>query len=124
VSRARVGFQLAVALVCVAKAQALSISAPAAKAFDVTASRYQFDPAQIEVEEGDRVLLRLRSVDGPHGIAIKGVKAKAQILEDGTVVTLEFVAPKAGLFDFTCNEYFGPGHTRMRGRLVVKPKAS
>jgi len=107
---------------CITSAGALARSTTGTKVFDVTASRYRFEPALIEVEQGDRVVLKLRSVDGPHGIAIKGVKAKASIPEDGSVVTLEFVAAKAGRFNFACNEYCGPGHTRMRGSLVVKPK--
>lgn len=107
---------------CITSAGALARSATGTKVFAMTASRYQFEPALIEVEEGDRVVLKLRSVDGPHGIAIKGVKAKASIPEDGSVVTLEFVATKAGRFNFTCNEYCGPGHSRMTGSLVVKPK--
>jgi len=107
---------------CITSAGALARSATVTKVFDMTASRYRFEPALIEVEEGDRVVFKLRSVDGPHGIAIKGVKAKASIPEDGSVVTLEFVAGKAGRFNFTCNEYCGPGHSRMTGSLVVKPK--
>ena len=107
---------------CITSAGALARSAAVTRVFDMTASRYRFEPALIEVEEGDRVVLKLRSVDGPHGIAIKGVKAKASIPEDGSVVTLEFVAAKAGRFNFACNEYCGPGHSRMTGSLVVKPK--
>ena len=78
---------------------------------------------EVLVEEGDRVVLRLRSADGPHGFAIKGFKAKASIPEGGAFVTVEFVAGKAGQFPFTCNEYCGPGHFQMKGRLVVKPRA-
>jgi cytochrome c oxidase subunit 2 len=102
---------------------ALARVPPAAvRVIEVTASRYQFDPSVIEVEEGQRVVLELHSTDGAHGIVIKGVKAKASIPEDGSSVTLEFVAKKAGTFAFACNEYCGPGHLRMKGRLVVKPK--
>jgi cytochrome c oxidase subunit 2 len=122
VKQSRLSSVFALAVSCAASAGALAPSGPASKVIDVTASRYRFEPAQIEVEEGDRVVLRLRSVDGPHGIAIKGVKAKAQIPADGSVITLEFVARKAGLFEFACNEYCGSGHTGMRGSLVVKPR--
>lgn len=118
----RVGLLFLIGTACFTGAGVLARSTPPARVFDVTASRYQFEPALIEVEEGDRVVLRLKSVDGPHGIAIKGVKARASIPEDGSLVTLEFVARKAGRFEFACNEYCGPGHSRMRGRLVVKPR--
>jgi cytochrome c oxidase subunit 2 len=105
---------------CVTGAGALARTAPATRVIDVTASRYRFEPARIEVDEGDRVVLRVRSVEGPHGLAIKGLRAKASIPGDGSVITLEFVARKAGVFEFACNEYCGPGHAQMRGSLVVK----
>lgn len=112
-----------IATSCLPSAGALARTSPAIRVVEVTASRYRFEPALIEVNEGDRVVLRLRSVDGPHGIAIKGLKAKASIPEGGGFVTVEFVAGKAGPFPFVCNEYCGPGHFQMKGRLVVKPKA-
>lgn len=123
--RGRAGLVFLLGTSCLSSAGALARTSPATpnRVFEVTASRYRFEPALIEVEEGDRVVLRLHSVDGPHGIAIKGQKAKASIPEDGSLVTVEFVAGKAGVFPFACNEYCGPGHSRMQGRLVVKPRA-
>ena len=40
------------------------------KTVDVIASRFKFEPAIISVVEGDRVRLRLHSVDRTHGIGI------------------------------------------------------
>ena len=121
-NQSRLRWALVIVTSCVTGAGVLARTVPAAKVIDVTASRYRFEPAQIEVEEGDRVVLRVRSIDGPHGLAIKGFKARASIPEDGSVVTLEFVARKAGVFEYACNEYCGPGHAQMRGSLVVKAK--
>jgi len=89
------------------------------KTVDVTASRFQFEPATITVAEGDRVRLRLHSLDRPHAFAIKAFRVKALIPRAGEAITVEFVADRAGSFDFTCAEYCGTGHARMRGRLVV-----
>jgi cytochrome c oxidase subunit 2 len=89
---------------------------------DVTASRFQFDPATITVAEGDRVRLRLHSLDRPHAFAIKAFRVKALIPRAGEAIIVEFVADRAGSFDFTCAEYCGTGHARMKGRLVVVAK--
>jgi cytochrome c oxidase subunit II len=89
------------------------------KMIDVTASRFQFEPATISVAQGDNVRLRLHSADGTHGFAIKAFRVKALIPKVGEAVTVEFVADQEGTFDFTCSEYCGTHHAAMKGRLVV-----
>jgi cytochrome c oxidase subunit 2 len=86
---------------------------------DVTASRFEFEPATISVVQGDTVRLRLHSADRSHAIAIKAFGVKALIPSGGETVTVEFVADRAGTFPFTCSEYCGTGHSRMKGTLVV-----
>jgi cytochrome c oxidase subunit 2 len=65
------------------------------------------------------VRLRLHSADRTHAFAIKALRVKTLIPSAGEAVTVEFVADRAGSFDFTCAEYCGTGHARMKGRLVV-----
>ena len=89
------------------------------KDIDITASRFLFDPATITVAQGDRVRLHLHSIDRAHAFAIKGFRVKALIPKAGEAVTVEFVADRAGSFDFTCAEYCGTGHSGMKGRLTV-----
>ena len=62
------------------------------KTVEVIASRFKFEPAIISVIEGDRVRLRLRSVDRTHGIGIKAFRVKALIPKAREGVTVEFVA--------------------------------
>ncbi|SRR6266851_7855453 len=90
-----------------------------AKVFEITTSRYRFEPAILEVTEGDRVVLTLHSADTTHGIAIPEFKVKATVPKGGAPVTVEFMASKAGTFPFACSEYCGSGHRQMKGRLVV-----
>jgi plastocyanin len=40
----------------------------ASRSFDITASKYRFDPEVVEVEQGDRVSLRVRSADSDHSL--------------------------------------------------------
>jgi cytochrome c oxidase subunit 2 len=92
------------------------------KTIDVTASRFQFEPASISVAEGDSVRLRLHSADRSHAFAIKAFRVKTLIPKGGETVTVEFVADQAGTFAFTCSEYCGTGHSAMKGTLVVRAK--
>jgi cytochrome c oxidase subunit 2 len=91
------------------------------KTIEVTASRFQFEPATISVAQGDMVRLRLRSIDRSHAFAIDAFHVKAMIPNGGEIVTVEFAADRAGTFAFTCSEYCGAGHSRMKGALVVVP---
>ena len=100
-------------------AQQIKGDAEDVKIVDVTASQFQFDPATITVAQGDRVRLRLHSVDRTHAFAIKAFRVKALIPRAGEAVTVEFVADRAGSFDFACAEYCGAGHSGMKGRLTV-----
>jgi cytochrome c oxidase subunit II len=93
------------------------------KTFQITASKYKFEPAIIEVNEGDRVVLRVKSIDTVHGLAVKEFKAKVKVPKTGEEVSLEFLADKPGTFKITCSEYCGGGHSAMKGTLVVHPKA-
>lgn len=111
---------LAVAAVVAAPGRA---DEPGRRSFEVTASRFQYEPDTLEVREGDSVRITLRSADGTHGFAIKEYKVKKAIPKGGAPVTVEFVADKAGTFTFACSEYCGSGHRQMKGRLVVAPRA-
>ncbi len=100
-----------------------SSAAPAPQRFEVTASRYKFEPARIEVAKGDVVELVLRSADTTHGLAIKAYEVKVAIPKGGETVEVSFVADRAGSFPIECSEYCGSGHKRMKGELVVTEKA-
>jgi cytochrome c oxidase subunit 2 len=96
------------------------------KVFEVVARRFDFEPAVIEVTEGDRVRLVVRSADGPHGVEIKAFRVKKAVPRakpGDPPIIIEFVAASAGEFPILCSEYCGDGHKDMTGTLVVKAKA-
>ena len=100
-------------------------AAPELKIFEVVARRFAFEPATIEVIEGDRVRLLVRSADGPHGVEIKAFKVKKAVprAKPGDApITIEFVATAAGEYPILCSEYCGNGHKEMTGALVVRAK--
>ena len=95
------------------------------KVFEVVARRFAFEPATIEVTEGDKVRLLVRSADGPHGVEIKAFKVKKAVPREkpgDSPVTIEFVASTAGEYPILCSEYCGKGHEDMTGALVVRAK--
>ena len=96
------------------------------KTFEVIAKRFAFEPASIEVAEGDSVRLIVRSADGPHGVEIKQFKVKKAVPRSkpgDSHVTIDFVASAPGTFPILCSEYCGSGHKEMTGTLVVHAKA-
>lgn len=100
-------------------------AAPEPKVFEVVARRFAFEPATIEVTEGDTVRLLVRSADGPHGVEIKAFKVKKAVPREkpgDSPVTIEFVAKAAGEYPILCSEYCGKGHEDMTGTLVVRAK--
>lgn len=101
-------------------------SPPAARAasvvsYEVVARRFAFEPATIEVRQGDRVRLVVTSADGVHGIGIRKFKVNT-LIPRGKPVTIEFTATEAGTFPIVCSEACGDGHADMRGSLVVVAK--
>ncbi|MEM0481496.1 MAG: cupredoxin domain-containing protein [Nitrososphaerota archaeon] len=94
------------------------------KEFIITARQWAYDPPAIEVEQGDEVIIRLKSIDISHGIYIEGYDIRADlILGEGkpNEVVLKFVADKPGSFIFRCSVNCGPFHPFMTGVLKVNP---
>jgi cytochrome c oxidase subunit 2 len=87
------------------------------------ARRFAFEPERIEVNEGERVRLMVRSADGVHGVEIKKFRVNKSVPRGGTPVAIDFVASAPGTFPILCSEYCGDGHEGMTGTLVVVAKA-
>lgn len=96
-------------------------AAAGARVVEITARRFAFEPARIEIPQGTRVQLRLRSADVDHGLSIKAYRVKLLAPSGGEWVTAEFTATQAGTFPIACSEYCGTGHRRMKAELVVTP---
>lgn len=98
-------------------------TAPAARTIEVTAGGFKFEPAVIDLVEGERVVLKARVTDGKkHGLAIKELGVKTALPKTGEVVPIEFIAGKPGTYVIACSVYCGGGHSRMKGRLVVSAR--
>ena len=85
----------------------------------VDAKKFAFNPARIEVTQGDVVRVTLISGDIPHSFTIDDYRI-AKRGEPGKPVTFEFLADRAGTFKFYCNLTIDDGCRKMAGELVVK----
>jgi cytochrome c oxidase subunit 2 len=92
------------------------------RVIEVVAKRFTFEPARVEVTEGEHVRLVVKSGDGVHGVEIKKFKINKKVPRGGEA-TIDFVASAAGEFPIMCSEYCGEGHEDMKGMLVVAAKS-
>ena len=97
---------------------------PEPRVIEVTARSFAFEPSEIEVTEGDRVRLVVRSADGPHGLEITQFRVSKDIPRGKDPVIIEFTADTVGRFPILCSVYCGEGHDDMKGALVVTAHAS
>lgn len=89
------------------------------KEFNIIAKQWSFEPAEIIVNQGDKVKLNLTSVDVPHSLAINEFGIN-QFIKPGETAVVEFTADKLGEFTFYCNVFCGQGHQEQTGRLIVQ----
>ncbi len=93
---------------------------PVQRTIRVEASQFAYQPAVIQVNQGDTVTLEIVSTDVVHGFYVDeyGVSATA---DPGQTARLTFVADRGGTFRIRCNQPCGPLHPFMLGELRVGP---
>lgn len=117
----RVGWRLAAVALLAALILFLPIpsSAPSTdRTVRILASSFQYAPAIIHVDPGDRVTLELVSTDVVHGLYIDGYDLRVSA-DPGQTARLSFVADRTGTFRIRCSVTCGPLHPFMIGKLVV-----
>ena len=58
------------------------------RTIEVVAKRFSFEPGRVEVTEGERVRLVVKSGDGVHGVEIKKFKVNKKIPRGGSMVIM------------------------------------
>lgn len=89
------------------------------KTIEMTAKKWEFNPATITVNQGDEITLKITSQDVTHGFSLPEFDVSAN-LEPGKTTTVNFVADQKGNFTFSCSVFCGTGHSDMKGTLVVQ----
>ena len=80
-------------------------------------------PKRVEslpLQQGDHVLLRLRSADVLHSFAIPIMHLGPVEIPSGHTVQVEFQADRAGTLTFFCWQLCSPDHQQLHGQFVVK----
>ena len=103
----------------------------------VAAKNFEFEPSVIRVKVGEKIQLKLTSVDRTHGIHISPFPAGGQPntppglsftygddclkLKKDLTATVEFTAEAPGSYAFSCCKKCGTGRARMKGQIIVEP---
>jgi heme/copper-type cytochrome/quinol oxidase subunit 2 len=96
-------------------------SSGAVHEFQVSARKYSYSPASIEVGQDDLVKITLHAEDIPHSFTIDDYRI-AKRASPGHDVTFEFHASRTGTFPFYCSLASDEGCRKMKGQLVVRPR--
>jgi cytochrome c oxidase subunit 2 len=84
----------------------------------MTARRFVYEPNEIALKAGERVVVAIRSLDFVHGMNIPDLGMRLDLMP-GRVTRLELQPKAPGVIDFVCDNFCGDGHEEMHGRFVV-----
>lgn len=95
-------------------------TAPAERHIHIEASSFEYMPAAVSVNPGDRVTIELAARDVVHGWYLDGYDLNLTA-DPGQPARLSFIADRPGAFRFRCSVTCGPLHPFMIGKLNVGP---
>jgi len=87
---------------------------------NVNMFRYGFEPENITVKQGDKVMLTITSLDVGHGFALPDFGINEKVPPEKSV-TVQFTANIAGKFKFFESVYSGKDWKKMKGTFIVSP---
>ena len=90
------------------------------KEIQMTAKKYEFSPATVEVAAGTKIIFKVTAEDREHGFEIAGSKTGCVKIKQGETATVEYLAEKPGTVEFKCCVFCGMGHSGMKGKIVVR----
>jgi len=85
---------------------------------EMTARRFRFEPREIPLKAGERVVLLIRSIDFVHGFNAPDLGIRRDLMP-GQVTRIELQVKVPGLVDFLCDNFCGDDHETMHGRFIV-----
>jgi plastocyanin len=89
------------------------------KSFTVKGQNFSFSPNVLKVKKGDTVKITFENSGGTHDFVIDEFNVRVPQIQGGQSQNVEFVASKAGTFEFYCSV----GQHRkmgMKGNLIVE----
>ena len=91
-----------------------------AKEFTITGKSFSFTPNSMKVNQGDTVKITFINEEGFHDFVLDEFQVRTKQIQKGQQETVQFIADKAGSFEFYCSV----GTHRqmgMKGTLEVMP---
>jgi len=73
------------------------------KSFTVEGKSYSFSPSVMRVKKGDTVRITFKNTGGFHDFTLNEFNAQTKRINTGQENTIEFVADKAGTFEYYCS---------------------
>lgn len=89
------------------------------KTFNVDGGNFYFAPGEIKVNKGDKVTIVFKNDGGSHNFVLDEFNVESKLIKTGETDTVEFIADKAGTFEYYCSV----GQHRnlgMKGKLIVQ----
>jgi len=89
------------------------------RVIELVARRFVYEPNEIVLKAGERVIIAIRSLDFVHGMNIPDLDRRLDLVP-GKITRLELQPQAAGEIEFVCDNFCGEGHETMHGRFVVR----
>jgi cytochrome c oxidase subunit II len=90
------------------------------KVITITAKRFEFNPKEITLKQGEAVKLQLTSEDVTHGFFLRPLGIDEEIVPGKKTEIV--VNPKTpGRYTTICDHFCGAGHGGMKMTIVVEP---
>jgi cytochrome c oxidase subunit 2 len=89
------------------------------RVIEMVARRFAYEPNEIALKVGERVVVAIKSIDFVHGMNIPDLNKRLDLVP-GSITRLELHPQTAGEIEFVCDNFCGDGHETMHGRFVVR----
>lgn len=89
-----------------------------ARVVRLTARRFAYQPSEIELKVGERVLVEITAIDFMHGMNLPDLGRRLDLVP-GRITQLMLQPQAPGIIEFVCDNFCGEGHEDMHGRFVV-----
>jgi cytochrome c oxidase subunit 2 len=96
-----------------------ALAHPTPKSFTVTARRFRFEPEELVLPAGERVIIEFRSLDFIHGLNVPALPWRSD-LPPSQLTRLELAPQAPGIVEFLCDNFCGDGHETMHGRFIFR----
>lgn len=90
----------------------------APRVIEMVARRFVYEPNEIPLKAGERVVIAIKSIDFVHGMNIPDLDRRLDLVP-GRVTLLELQPKTAGEIEFVCDNFCGDGHEQMNGKFIV-----